>query len=53
MRIVAAGIIHCLLEGFAIGFVKHAMGSSQHLGTLPLRACSEAVDVTGYFDLLA
>ena len=53
MRFEAAGIIHRLLKGVAIGFIEHAMGASEHFGPLLLGARAEAVDVAGNFDLLA
>jgi hypothetical protein len=49
----AAGVVHGLLEGFAVGFAQHAVGAPEHGGTFALRAGAEAVDVAGDFDLLA
>ena len=49
----AAGTVHGLLEGFAVGLAQHAVGALEHGGTFALRAGAEAVDVAGDFDLLA
>src|SRR5580693_2252749 len=53
MLFEATSIIHRLLKGLAIGFVEHAMGASKDFGAFLLRACRQAMDVTGDFDLFA
>jgi hypothetical protein len=53
MRFDAAGVVHGLLKGLAIGFVEHAMGASKDFGSIFLGARRETMDMASDFNLLA
>ena len=48
-----AGLVHRLFKSLAVGLVEYAVGAPEHFGALLLDAGTEAVNVTGHFDLPA